>query len=152
MPSKPVVRASSASYGRFSDLSIDHMEDITMPSSPAIPPVSTPATNTETPHSYTSRCLRDVFNKKASDIQRAQALYAVFTEIASELECTSQFTTVMTRIADNLKELGCKAKPCTLHCDKSHANPAPCHTWSHAPLVAAIRYHNSGAIATDLLC
>ncbi|KAM6503165.1 hypothetical protein JOM56_000108 [Amanita muscaria] len=52
------------------------------------------------------QCLNDVFNKKAPDIHRAQALYQIFIETASELETTSHFTAVMTRIAENLSELG----------------------------------------------
>ncbi|KAM6503675.1 hypothetical protein JOM56_000618 [Amanita muscaria] len=127
MPQKSVERASSASYGQFSGLIVDPMEDTTSSSSSVTPTAttsfhaamtSTPLPETETTHLYTSKCLRDVFNKKAPDFHRAQALYQVFIEIASELETTSHFKAVMTRIAENLAELDCKAKPCTLHCDK----------------------------------
>ncbi|KAM6489847.1 hypothetical protein JOM56_014659 [Amanita muscaria] len=126
MPTSPVVRASPASHGRFSGLIVDPLEDTTMPSSPVTLPVFTPAkpeNSFKTPLSYTCRCLQDVFNKKAPDFHRAQALYQVFIEIASELETTSQFNAVMTRTADNLASLGCKKKPCTLHCDRSHCEP-----------------------------
>ncbi|KAM6498786.1 hypothetical protein JOM56_006734 [Amanita muscaria] len=68
----------------------------------------------------------DVFDKSISDFKRAQALYEVFIEMASEIETSSQFFPVMTRIADNLAILGCKAKPCTQHCEPctlEHAQP-----------------------------
>ncbi|KIL56953.1 hypothetical protein M378DRAFT_16620 [Amanita muscaria Koide BX008] len=126
MPQKPVERASSATYGRFSGLTVDSMEDATMPSSPVsplVPKTATVALIPETPFSYTFLCLRNIFNKKASDEHRAQALYQVFIEIASALETTSQFMNVMTRIAENLGQLNCKSEPCTLHCDKSHNEP-----------------------------
>ncbi|KIL56372.1 hypothetical protein M378DRAFT_17141 [Amanita muscaria Koide BX008] len=132
MPQKPVERASSATYGRFSGLTVDAMEDATMPSSPVsslVPKTATVSLIPETPFSYAFLCLRDVFTKKASDEHRAQALYQVFIEIASELENTSQFKNVMTRIAENLGQLNCKAEPCTLHCDRSHNEPC---TLSHA--------------------
>ncbi|KAM6499091.1 hypothetical protein JOM56_004599 [Amanita muscaria] len=61
---------------------------------------------------FLTRCLQDVFNKKAPDFHRAQALYQVFIEIASELETTSQFNAVMTRHI---------------------VNPVPYHTRNHAP-------------------
>ncbi|KIL56368.1 hypothetical protein M378DRAFT_17136 [Amanita muscaria Koide BX008] len=140
MPQKLVERASSATYGRFSGLIVDPMEDATVPSSPVssrVPTTATVSLNPETPFSYAFLCLRDVFTKKASDEHRAQALYQVFIEIASELETTSQFENVMTRITENLGQMSCKAKPCTLHCDKSHNEPCtlshvdPC-TLAHA--------------------
>ncbi|KAM6500780.1 hypothetical protein JOM56_003794 [Amanita muscaria] len=93
MATTPVVRASHVSSGRFSALTVDSLEDNTMPSSPA-PSVFTatpPENSFETPFSYARRCLKDVFNKKAPDFHRAQALYQVFIKIASELETTSQF-------------------------------------------------------------
>ncbi|KAM6493761.1 hypothetical protein JOM56_010122 [Amanita muscaria] len=87
-------------------------EDTTTPSSPA-PSVITVSTGEtfSTPLEYTVRCVKDVFNQKAPDFHRAQALYTVFTEIASELETTSHFNAVMTRIAENLESLGCKKQP-----------------------------------------
>ncbi|KAM6490800.1 hypothetical protein JOM56_013763 [Amanita muscaria] len=99
MPANPVVRASHVSNGLFSGLTVNPLEGITTPSSPA-PSVFTPAKPElfEPPFSYARRCLKDVFNKKAPDFHRAQALYQVFIEMASELETTSQFNTVMTRI------------------------------------------------------
>ncbi|KIL62764.1 hypothetical protein M378DRAFT_12563 [Amanita muscaria Koide BX008] len=132
MPQKPVERTSSATYGRFSGLTVDAMESATRPPSPVsslVPKTATVSLIPETPFSYAFLCLRDVFNKKASDEHRAQALYQVFIEIASALETTSQFMNVMTRIAENLGQLNCKPEPCTLHCDKSHNEPC---TLSHA--------------------
>ncbi|KAM6489793.1 hypothetical protein JOM56_014816 [Amanita muscaria] len=126
MPTKPVVQASNVSSGRYAGLTIDSLEDTTTPPSPA---PSILNNMPESPLSYTNRCLMDVFNKKASDLHRAQALYQVFIETASELETSSRFIAVMTRIADNLAILGCKAKPCTLHCDRSHCDPC---TLEHA--------------------
>ncbi|KAM6493915.1 hypothetical protein JOM56_010276 [Amanita muscaria] len=130
MPTKPVVRASPVSSGRFAGLIVDSLEDTTTPSSPA-PSVITVSTGEtfSTPLEYTVRCVKDVFNQKAPDFHRAQALYTVFTEIASELETTSHFNAVMTRIAENLESLGCKKQPCTLHCDRSHCEPC---TLEHA--------------------
>ncbi|KAM6492464.1 hypothetical protein JOM56_012188 [Amanita muscaria] len=130
MPTTPVVRASPVSSGRYSGLTVDPLEDNTTPSSPA-PSVITVSTGEtfSNPLAYTVRCVKDVFNKKAPDFHRAQALYTVFTEIASELETTSHFNAVMTRIAENLESLGCEKKPCTLHCDRSHCEPC---TLEHA--------------------
>ncbi|KAM6504297.1 hypothetical protein JOM56_001240 [Amanita muscaria] len=136
MPSKQVVRASPVSHGRFYSLSVDSLEDTTIPPSPVALPVTTPA-NKESPFSFTARLLLDVFNKSNSDFDRAQALYKVFIELASEIETSSHFSAVMTRIAENLATLGCKVKPCTQHCDRSHCEPCtlehaqPC-TLSHA--------------------
>ncbi|KAM6499467.1 hypothetical protein JOM56_004975, partial [Amanita muscaria] len=139
MPTNPVVRASSASYGRFSDLSVDSLEDITVPPTPVITtvPISQDFVNQMSTIDYTKACIDAVFNKKTSGFHRAQSLYAAFIELASELETTSHFNNVMTRIAENLATLGCKTEPCTLHCDKSHFEPCtlehatPC-TLSHA--------------------
>ncbi|KAM6495800.1 hypothetical protein JOM56_008506 [Amanita muscaria] len=139
MPSKPVVRASSASYGRFCDLSVDSLEDITVPPTPVITtvPISQDFVNQMSTIDYTKACIDAVFNKKTSGFHRAQSLYAAFIELASELETTSHFNNVMTRIAENLATLGCKTEPCTLHCDKSHFEPCtlehatPC-TLTHA--------------------
>ncbi|KAM6503407.1 hypothetical protein JOM56_000350 [Amanita muscaria] len=128
MPTKPVVRASPVSHGCFYGLTVDSLEDTTVPSSPVVPPVSTPA-NKESPFSFTARLLLDVFNRSNSDFNRAQALYKVFIELASELETSSHFSSVMTRIAENLATLGCKTKPCTQHCDRSHCEPC---TLEHA--------------------
>ncbi|KAM6500784.1 hypothetical protein JOM56_003798 [Amanita muscaria] len=128
MPSKQVVRASSASHGRFYGLTVDSLEDTTVPSSPVVPPVTTTASK-ESPFSFTARLLLDVFNRTNSDFNRAQALYKVFIELASELETSSQFSSVMTRIVENLATLGCIAKPCTQHCDRSHCEPC---TLEHA--------------------
>ncbi|KAM6496909.1 hypothetical protein JOM56_007382 [Amanita muscaria] len=136
MPSKPVVRASPASHGRFYGLTVDSLEDTTVPPSPVALPVTTPA-NKESPFSFTACLLLDVFDKSNLDFNRAQALYKVFIELASELETSSHFSAVMMRIAENLATLGCKAKPCTQHCDRSHCEPCtlehaqPC-TLSHA--------------------
>ncbi|KAM6488878.1 hypothetical protein JOM56_015677 [Amanita muscaria] len=131
MPANPVVRASSASYGRFSDLSVDSLEDITAPTTPVIPtvPISQDFVNQMSAIDYTKACINAVFNKKYSGPHRAQSLYAAFIELASELETTSHFNNVMTRIAENLATLGCKTRPCTLHCDKSHSKPC---TLEHA--------------------
>ncbi|KAM6491474.1 hypothetical protein JOM56_013043 [Amanita muscaria] len=129
MPSNPVVRASSASYGRFSDLSVDSLEDITVPPTPVITTVSISqqnVVNQMSPIDYTKACIDAVFQKKHSGFHRAQSLYAAFIELASELETTSHFNNVMTRIAENLATLGCKTEPCTLHCDKSHFELEPC--------------------------
>ncbi|KAM6492468.1 hypothetical protein JOM56_012192 [Amanita muscaria] len=139
MPTNPVVRASSASYGRFSDLSVDSLEDITVPPTPVITtvPISQDFVNQMSTIDYTKACIDAVFNKKTSGFHRAQSLYAAFIELASELETTSHFNNVMTRIAENLATLGCKTEPCTLHCDKSHFEPCtlehatPC-TLTHA--------------------
>ncbi|KAM6498787.1 hypothetical protein JOM56_006735 [Amanita muscaria] len=139
MPTNPVVRASSASYGRFSGLSVDSLEDITVPPTPVITtvPISQDFVNQMSTIDYTKACIDAVFNKKTSGFHRAQSLYAAFIELASELETTSHFNNVMTRIAENLATLGCKTEPCTLHCDKSHFEPCtlehatPC-TLSHA--------------------
>ncbi|KAM6497430.1 hypothetical protein JOM56_007903 [Amanita muscaria] len=128
MPSNPVVRASTVSPGRFYGLTVDPLEDTTVPPSPVAPPVTTP-TNKESTFSFTARLLLDVFNKNNTDFNRAQALYKVFIELASAIENTSQFSAVMTRIAENLATLGCAAKPCTLHCDRSHCEPC---TLEHA--------------------
>ncbi|KAM6489520.1 hypothetical protein JOM56_015016 [Amanita muscaria] len=128
MPPKPVVRASPASHGRFYGLTVDSLEDTTVPPSPVVLPVSTPAIR-ESPFSYTARLLLEVFQKTNSDFDRAQSLYKVFIELASELETTSHFSAVMTRIAENLATLGCKAQPCTQHCDRSHFEPC---TLEHA--------------------
>ncbi|KAM6491454.1 hypothetical protein JOM56_013023 [Amanita muscaria] len=99
MPTNPVVRATNASSGRFHGLTVDPLEDATAPSSPAPTVFSSvkPENSFETSASYARRCLNDVFNKKAPDIHRAQALYQIFIETASELETTSHFTAVMTR-------------------------------------------------------
>ncbi|KAM6491458.1 hypothetical protein JOM56_013027 [Amanita muscaria] len=143
MATNPVVRASTVSSGRYSGLTVDSLEDTTTPPSPAPSAFNNLATydstNTwVTPFSYSSKCLKTVFKKNVSDFDRAQALYQVFIEIASELETTSHFNAVMTRIADNLESLGCKKKPCTQHCDRSHCEPCtlehaqPC-TLEHAP-------------------
>ncbi|KAM6489538.1 hypothetical protein JOM56_015034 [Amanita muscaria] len=122
MATTPVVRASHVSCG-LSGLTVDSLEDVT----PSF------ITKAPTSFSYSLRIaqkgLKEIFNKNASDFDRAQALYQVFIEIASELETTSQFNAVMTRIADNLESLGCKKKPCTLHCDRSHCEPC---TLEHA--------------------
>ncbi|KAM6495077.1 hypothetical protein JOM56_009700 [Amanita muscaria] len=128
MPTKPVVQASTVSSGCFSGLTVDPLEENTTPSSPALSVFSSvkPEKSFETPLSYTHRCLTDVFNKKAPDFNRAQALYQVFIEVASELENTSQFLAVMMQISDNLGSLGCTKKPCTLHCEPCtlpHAEP-----------------------------
>ncbi|KIL63647.1 hypothetical protein M378DRAFT_12069 [Amanita muscaria Koide BX008] len=72
MPQFLVERASSANYGRYSDLIVNSMEDATTRSS-----------------------LPNIFSKSVSDEHRAQALYQVFIEIASEIETTSQFKNVM---------------------------------------------------------
>ncbi|KAM6493227.1 hypothetical protein JOM56_011361 [Amanita muscaria] len=127
MTTKPVVRASSASHGRFHDLTVDPLEDSTVPSSPVAPPVTT----IERKESIFSiaRVLLNVFDRSISDFDRAQALYEVFIEMASDIETSSQFFPVMTRIADNLAILGCKVKPCTQHCDRSHCEPC---TLEHA--------------------
>ncbi|KAM6493303.1 hypothetical protein JOM56_011437 [Amanita muscaria] len=109
--------------------------DSTVPSSPVAPPVIT-MKNKESIFA-TASILLDVFDTSISDFKRAQSLYEVFIEMASNIETTSQFFPVMTRIADNLASLGCKAKPCTQHCDRSHCEPCtlehaqPC-TLSHA--------------------
>ncbi|KIL57655.1 hypothetical protein M378DRAFT_16118 [Amanita muscaria Koide BX008] len=133
MPQSSVERASSAKHGRYSDLIVDPMEDATTRSSSPVTTrvlkTATVSLHPETPFSYTFLCLQNVFDRNFSDETRAQALYQVFIEIASEIESTSQFTNVMARIAENLGQLGCKAKPCTLHCDKSHNEPC---TLSHA--------------------
>ncbi|KAM6500767.1 hypothetical protein JOM56_003781 [Amanita muscaria] len=140
MPSNPVVRASTVSHGRFYGLTVDPLEDTTVPPSPVAPPVTTPA-NKESTFSFTARLLLDVFNKNNADFDRAQALYKVFIELASAIENTSQFSAVMTRIAENLATLGCAAKPCTLHCDRSHCEPCtlehatPCTLPHAAPCV-----------------
>ncbi|KIL56393.1 hypothetical protein M378DRAFT_17109 [Amanita muscaria Koide BX008] len=121
MAQKPVVRASSSSYGRYSDLTVDPMDATTSCSSSVAPSVFYPVTflpvhssvptsatvvlSPETPLSYTFQCITAVYNKKASDDHRAQALYQVFIEIASELETTSQFKAVMICIAENLGQL-----------------------------------------------
>ncbi|KIL59757.1 hypothetical protein M378DRAFT_14611 [Amanita muscaria Koide BX008] len=122
MPQSSVERASSANYGRYSDLIVDPMEDTTTRSSSPVttrvPKTATVSLYPETPFSYTFLCLQNIFSKNVSDEHRAQALYQVFIEIASEIETTSQFKNVMARIAENLGQLGCKAKPCTLHCDR----------------------------------
>ncbi|KAM6501285.1 hypothetical protein JOM56_004299 [Amanita muscaria] len=91
-------------------------------SSGPVPSVITVSTGESfaTPLAYTVRCVKDVFNKKAPDFHRAQALYQIFIEVASELETTSQFNAVMARIAENLESLGCKKKPLTV------AIPIPC--------------------------
>ncbi|KAM6489352.1 hypothetical protein JOM56_015253 [Amanita muscaria] len=102
-------------------------QDITTPSSPA-PSVITVSTGEtfSTPLAYTVRCVKDVFNQKAPDFHRAQALYTVFTEIASELETTSHFNAVMTRIAENLESLGCKKQPSHNDiCTKEHVITCP---------------------------
>ncbi|KAM6504127.1 hypothetical protein JOM56_001070 [Amanita muscaria] len=127
MTTKPVVRASSASHGRFHGLTVDHLEDSTVPSSPVAPPVTT-IERKESIFSIAS-VLLNVFDRSISDFDRAQALYEVFIEMASEIETSSQFFPVMTRIADNLAILGCKVKPCTQHCDRSHCEPC---TLEHA--------------------
>ncbi|KAM6495349.1 hypothetical protein JOM56_008055 [Amanita muscaria] len=140
MPPKPVVRASPVSHGRFYGLSVDSLDDTTVPPSPVAPPVTTPA-NKESPFSFTARLLLDVFNRSNTDFNRAQAFYKVFIELASELETSSQFFAVTTQIADNLATLGCKAKPCTQHCDRSHCEPCtlehaePCTLPHAAPCV-----------------
>ncbi|KAM6499336.1 hypothetical protein JOM56_004844 [Amanita muscaria] len=136
MATNPVVRASTVSSGRYSGLTVDSLEDTITPSTPAPSALNNLATydltntwSSVTPFSYTSKCLKTIFKKNVSDFDRAQALYQVFIEIASELETTSHFTAVMTRIADNLESLGCKKKPCTQHCDRSHCEPC---TLEHA--------------------
>ncbi|KAM6500766.1 hypothetical protein JOM56_003780 [Amanita muscaria] len=136
MPTNPVVRATTVSSGRFSGLTVDSIEDTTTPSSPAPSTFNNLATydcsdpwSNVTPFSYASKCLETIFKKNVSDFDRAQALYQVFIEMASELETSSQFNAVMTRIADNLEALGCKKKPCTQHCDRSHCEPC---TLEHA--------------------
>ncbi|KAM6497835.1 hypothetical protein JOM56_005783 [Amanita muscaria] len=111
MPTIPVVRASPVSSGRYSGLTVDPLDDITTPSSPAVSTNAKSDNSVENPLSYARRCLTDVFTKKLPDYHRAQALYQVFIEIASELETSSQFNALMTRIADNLESLGCKKKP-----------------------------------------
>ncbi|KAM6503920.1 hypothetical protein JOM56_000863 [Amanita muscaria] len=143
MPTNPVVRATTASSGRFHGLTVDPLEDATAPSSPAPTVFSSvkPENSFETSASYARRCLNDVFNKKAPDIHRAQALYQIFIATASELETTSHFTAVMTRIAENLSELGCKTQPSAQHCDRSHCEPCtlehaePCTMPHAAPCV-----------------
>ncbi|KAM6498964.1 hypothetical protein JOM56_006912 [Amanita muscaria] len=132
MPTKPVVRASSASHGRFHGLTVDPLEDTTVPPSPVAPPVTTFA-DKESVFSFTARLLLDVFNKNKSDFDRAQALYNVFIELASAIETTSQFSAVMTRIAENLATLGCTAKPCHI------VNPVPLNT--HNPALSNTRNH-----------
>ncbi|KAM6492548.1 hypothetical protein JOM56_012272 [Amanita muscaria] len=130
MPTKPVVRASPVSHGLFYGLTVDPLEDTTVPSSPVALPVTTSSFSAKkTPFSYAASILHDVFMKNNTDFDRAQALYKVFIEMASELETTSHFYAVMTRIADNLATLGCKTKPCTQHCDRSHCEPC---TLEHA--------------------
>ncbi|KAM6491764.1 hypothetical protein JOM56_012804 [Amanita muscaria] len=144
MATNPVVRASLVSSGLHSGLIVAPLEDTAIPSSPAPSAFNNGATydrkdtwSAVTPLSYTSKCLKTVFKKNASDFDRAQALYQVFIETASEIETTSHFNAVMTRISDNLISLGCKNKPCTQHCDRSHCEPCtlehaqPC-TLSHA--------------------
>ncbi|KAM6489983.1 hypothetical protein JOM56_014562 [Amanita muscaria] len=128
MPTKPVVRASPVSHGLFYGLTVDPLEDTTVPSSSAVTTSWTPATK-RTPFTYTTSFLHDVFIKDNTDFNRAQALYKVFTEMASELETTSHFYDVMTRIAENLSELGCKTQPSAQHCDRSHCEPC---TLEHA--------------------
>ncbi|KAM6495171.1 hypothetical protein JOM56_009794 [Amanita muscaria] len=131
MPTNPVVRASSAYYGRFSDLSVDSCEDTTVPPTPVITtvPTSQDSVNHMSAIDYTKICIDAVFCHKLSGSTRAQSLYSAFIELASELETTSHFNNVMTRIAENLATLGCKTKPCTLHCDRSHCEPC---TLEHA--------------------
>ncbi|KIL54436.1 hypothetical protein M378DRAFT_18884 [Amanita muscaria Koide BX008] len=133
MPQSSVERASSAKHGHYTDLIVNPMEDATTRSSTPVNilvhKTATVSLQPETPFSYTFLCLQNIFSRNLSDEHRAQALYQVFIEIASEIETTSQFNNVMARIAENLGQLGCKAKPCTLHCDKSHNEPC---TLSHA--------------------
>ncbi|KAM6493832.1 hypothetical protein JOM56_010193 [Amanita muscaria] len=127
MPAKPVVRVSSAPYGQFSGLIVDPLEDDTTPPTPATIPVS--SVSQMTPLEYSQLCIKTIFEKKNPDFDKAQCLYSLFIEVASELETTSHFMAVTTRIAENLATLGCKTKPCTLHCDKSHSEPC---TLQHA--------------------
>ncbi|KAM6493312.1 hypothetical protein JOM56_011446 [Amanita muscaria] len=136
MATNSVVRASLVSSDRYSGLIVDPLEDTTVPPSPAPSAFNNLATydrtdtwSALTPLSYASKCLKTVFKKNVSDFDRAQALYQVFIETASEIETTSHFNAVMTRIADNLVSLGCKNKPCTQHCDRSHCEPC---TLEHA--------------------
>ncbi|KAM6494956.1 hypothetical protein JOM56_009579 [Amanita muscaria] len=118
MPPKPVERALSDTYGRFSALA-DTAEH-TSKSSSAKSSSSVLQTSSLVEYDVLKHVSK-VYNPSLPHVERAQSFYFVFSELASELEPTSHFTAVMSRIADNLRELGCNpptpAQPCTLSHD-----------------------------------
>ncbi|KAM6491397.1 hypothetical protein JOM56_013171 [Amanita muscaria] len=137
MPTKPVVRASPVSHGLFYGLTVDPLEDTTVPSSPVALPVTTSSFSAKkTPFSYAASILHDVFIENNTDFDRAQALYKVFIEMASGLETTSHFYAdaklnpvpnivtghIVNPVPSNTLHLACYLMP----------NPVPSNTQHHA--------------------
>ncbi|KAM6504380.1 hypothetical protein JOM56_001323 [Amanita muscaria] len=136
MSPKPVARALSDTYGRFSALA-----DATETSSI----VSDEATAPTLADKGLDVCVQvsNVYGRHHPAVKRAQSFYYVFTELAAELESTSHFTAVMSHIADNLRVMGCNppisAQPCALPhnqpCTLTHAQPC---TLLHDPVTVTV--------------
>ncbi|KIL57102.1 hypothetical protein M378DRAFT_16492 [Amanita muscaria Koide BX008] len=132
MSPKPVARALSDTYGRFTALA-----DTTKHTD-----VSSVSDIADEHFDNVCNQVSNVFGRHFPSDKRAQSFYYVFTELAAELESTPHFTAVMSRIADNLRQMGCNppiVQPCALPheepCTLPHAQPC---TLSHDPVTVTV--------------